>query len=164
MADVQMAGSIKLYCSESLRFLPALPRPQLRILKIRFDWIDSVHFDYSVIGKCELCLGAAVRAEETHADEARVNVRCAEARLRPMGFQHMEHLFLYQRQFPLLSQPAIDRIWFRGFSVFEKETCGTYHPILFRSRPHGRFTRWRCGWARDSDDHTENDRIAFARR
>lgn len=162
MADFEMVGSIALYRSADALILPALPHPKIDVLAIRFNWIAGIDFDYSVQGKCPFYLGNAVEPEEVHADEDRVDARCAEAHLRRLGWQQAEHLALYQRQFPILHEPKINRIWFRGIRVTEKDTMGTYYPVLFRQKPSGgRFSKWRTGWAHDFDAHTHNDRIAF---
>ena len=163
MSVVEQRGSITLHFSESALILPALPHPKLDVLCLNDGWIDSIDFDYSVEGKCELCLGEAVEPEEVRAEEERIDARCLELRLPRLGRQHAEYLRLNQKHFPLLATPKIDRIWFRGLRVVEG-TGGTYYPVLFRQRPHGKFTKWRCGWGHDFDDHTHNDRIAFARR
>ena len=161
---IERKGSLTLYRSTYPFFLPALNRPKIEVFRKRFDWIECVYFDYSPQGRCELCLGSAVESGESHAEEARVYARCAEIRLPRLGLQHMEYLYAHQREFRALFSKNIDRIWFRGMAVFEKGTCGMYYPVLFRERPHGRFTKWRSSWAHDFDGHTESDRIAFARR
>ena len=164
MAVVERRGSVTLYFSESVLLLPPLHHPKLKVLRTRWNWIESIGFDYSVESKCELCLGEAVENGEVMAEEKRIDARCCELRLPCLGFQHAEYLFLYQKSIPLLKAPKINRIWFRGLRVFEKEPMASYYPVLFRERPHGRFTKWRVGWTHDHDDHTHNDRIAFARR
>lgn len=136
--------------------MPALPRPDLAALRMKYEWINGIREDNSPIDELTLVLGTVLCPDEKHAGYKEYKYR--RRGLPTLGYQHLEWLVEHQDEHPAF-KVLVGRVYVDGPAIVVVHHNGLRaHPSL-RSRAE----RWHLYWDNASGDLGQYGRIAAAR-
>ncbi|MBP6855853.1 MAG: hypothetical protein KBC26_02720 [Candidatus Pacebacteria bacterium] len=137
--------------------IPALPRPILADLKVKFSWNRGIESDTSPVDALTLILGTVLRSEEEFVNGFEYERRRSPLAGQMLGYQHLMWLVDHQNEFPaimgLRGKICIDG---PGLIVFGKGGH-RYYPYLDQSDKG-----WHLYWQKVNNCLGRNRRLAVS--